>query len=170
MQINTSQLRGAGGANGLQGMSGPPPGGMPPGGPPPGGMPPGGMPPGGPASSAAFSRGANMQSKLSELKSSDPEALKTKASEIADELEKTAKDAGEEGGKALTQLASAFRKVAETGDLEALKPPSGGPPKSFASGAAGATAGKAPTFHGPSSELKSAMDSAMSMIESKLAG
>jgi hypothetical protein len=92
-------------------------------GPPPDGPPPDGV---GPAATSKISGRASFLSELSALKDSDPAAFKAKLTEMSSQAREAAKGATGEQQTRLTQMADKLAEVAESGDLSALQPPSGG--------------------------------------------
>jgi hypothetical protein len=78
----------------------------------------------------AISKGAGMMKQLKDLQTTDAEALKKVAADVADKLKAEAQKQSGDDAQRLSQLADKFAQVAKTGDLSALKPTrqSGGTP------------------------------------------
>jgi hypothetical protein len=81
----------------------------------------------GPATIPNISEAASMLSKLKELQGSDPAKFQSTMKDMADNLRATAKEQGGKAAEFLNGMADKVTEAAKTGDLSALKPPSGGP-------------------------------------------
>lgn len=104
--------------------------------------------------------------RLSALQQSDPEKLKSTASDLASALRAEGQKAGGSLIQALGKLADAFDKVAASGDLGALAPPPSAPPaQDPRSASAGAYARQGPP---PSVGDVQAMQQAMTFVASRL--